>query len=160
MKQNLEELFAREYQAPYSKSVEILVNTSANTFAIPDLDFFRDHFIFGIVIRKQNETDTRYSRSGYKLLNDSVLSRSFITLAQNQTVIFDKHPAELWVHEPSGAAGTYAQVLIEEGFSTQNSNLFIAGGAPVLDSQPTRALEMIIYYLPKSACNNFLKEKY
>lgn len=160
MKKNLEELFAREYQAPYSKSVEILVNTSANTFAIPDLDFFRDHFIFGIVIRKQNEGDTRRSRSGYKLLNDTVLVRSFITLSQNQTVIIDKIPAELLVHEPSGQAGSYAQILIEEGFSTQNSNLFIAGGVPVLDSETTRALEITFYYLPKTICSRVFSETF
>lgn len=160
MKKNLEELFAREHQQPYSKAVEIFVDTSAQSFAIPDLDFFRDHFIFGIVTRKQNDSDTRLSRSGKKLLNDSVMARSFITLSQNQTVIIDKLPVELLVHEPSAQAGSYAQILIEEGFSTQNSNLFIAGGVPVLDGESKRALELIFYYLPKTLCSKVFSETF
>lgn len=160
MKKNLEELFAREYQAPYSKSVEIIVDTSAQSFAIPDLEFFKEHFIFGVVIRKQNEADTRRSRSGYKLLNDSLLNRTFVTLSQNQTVIFDKLPAELLVHEPSGQAGSYAQLLIEEGFSPQNSNIFIAGGAPVLDGETKRAFELTFYYLPKTLCSKVFSDTF
>lgn len=141
------DVYQREYSNPYSKNIVIPI-TAANQrlYQIPDLDFFRDKLILGIATRKQNAGDTRYSKDGRKLINDAGMASAFLRLSQNNLQVQESIPLEFLVHEPSGQANTYAQVMLEQGFTPQSSSIEFSidpGGANV-----SRDVELIIFYVP------------
>lgn len=145
------DVYEREYASPYSSNVVVPI-TSANvrSYQIPDLDFFRDKLIIGISTRKQNAEDTKYSKSGRKLINDAGLTSAFLRLSQNNLQVQESIPLENLVHDSSGGhANTYYQILIEGGFTPQSSSIEFSldpGSGNV-----GRDVELLIHYVPLSA---------
>lgn len=146
-------IFDREHHIPYAKTVEVLIDKDGvRSFPIQDLDFFRNLFIIGIVTRQQNAGDTRYSKSGYKLITPTQMARAFVVFTQNNNTIHDKMPLEWLIREAPADPGSYAQILIEKEFTAQSSSIEFAGVAALgLVGGETRAVELTFIYLPKSA---------
>lgn len=143
------ELFQREYPVPYAKNIIVTVTSAGQAvYNIPDMDYFRDFMVVGISTRKQSAADDRYSKNGRKLISLAAMGQCFIRLAQNSAQILEQMPLEHLVHEYNNQAGTYMQLAIDGGFSTQSSTVEFSGTIPAGDVN--RDVELIIYYLPKT----------
>lgn len=145
------DVYEREFSSPYSQTLVIPIKSSTQrSFQIPDVDFFRDKLIIGISTRQQNAGDTRYSKNGNKLINNTLLAAAFLRLSQNNLTVHESIPMENLVHDSViGRANTYMQLMIEGGLTPQSSTIEFAvdpGG-----TNNGRDVELIIHYVPLNA---------
>jgi hypothetical protein len=137
----------REYPVPYARTVVINVNNSQRVYDIPDNDFWRDKLIVGVATRKQDGSNTRYSKNGNLLIPQSWLGRAFLRLSQNNNQVVENIPLEMLVHEP-GQALSYMQLIMDGGFSTSSSALEFSGTG-ALTGGPFD-VELVFFYVPKN----------
>lgn len=144
----LVDIHPREYPVPYSRTVCIPVVNSKRSYDLPDSDFWRDKLILGISMRKQDGSNTRFSKNGTLLIPQTWLGRGFIRLTQNSTQVVENLPLEHLVHEPGQGALSYAQIIMEGGFSASSSGIEFAG-TDALPGGPFD-VELVFYFVPMS----------
>lgn len=128
----LVDAYLREYPVPYSTTMEIVTANSSSKLTLPDIDFFSDKYVLGMFIRKQVAGGTRYSKNNKLLINDTELDNAFLTIMQAGAIVVEDHPLGHFVQDSSisGLPGSYTQLIIDGGFSTNNSYIRFSNAAP------------------------------